>query len=49
MKPELANRIVASLKEAGINFVSYLPETRLSEILPLMQADNFFYPRACRQ
>ena len=42
MKPELANRTVAGLKDAGVNFVSYLPETRLSEILPLMQADNFF-------
>jgi sulfopyruvate decarboxylase TPP-binding subunit len=42
MKPEVANRTVAGLKDAGVNFVSYLPETRLSEILPLMQADNFF-------
>lgn len=42
MKPELANRTVAGLKDAGVNFVSYLPETRLSEILPLMQAENFF-------
>jgi len=42
MKPELANRTVAGLKGAGVNFVSYLPETRLSEILPLMQADGSF-------
>ena len=42
MKPELANRTVAGLKAAGINFVSYIPETRLSEILPLMKADDSF-------
>jgi sulfopyruvate decarboxylase TPP-binding subunit len=42
MKAELANRTVAGLKEAGINFVSYMPETRLSEILPLMKADGYF-------
>jgi len=42
MKPELANRTVAGLKEAGINFVSYIPETRLSEILPVMAADDSF-------
>jgi sulfopyruvate decarboxylase TPP-binding subunit len=33
---------VAGLKEAGVNFVSYIPETRLSEILPVMKADDFF-------
>jgi sulfopyruvate decarboxylase TPP-binding subunit len=42
MKPDLANRTVAGLKAAGINFVSYIPETRLSEILPLMRADESF-------
>lgn len=42
MKPELANRTVASLKAAGIDFVSYIPETRLSEILPVMKADGSF-------
>jgi sulfopyruvate decarboxylase subunit alpha len=42
MKAELAHRTVAGLKEAGINFVSYMPETRLSEILPLMKADESF-------
>jgi sulfopyruvate decarboxylase TPP-binding subunit len=30
------------LKEAGIDFVSYIPETRLSEILPVMKADKSF-------
>ena len=39
MKEELAKRIVQSLKEAGINFVTYLPETRLSQIVPLIKAD----------
>lgn len=42
MKPELANRIVAGLKDAGIDFISYIPETRLSEILPVLAADDSF-------
>src|SRR5262244_95719 len=42
MKAELAARIVGGLKEAGISFVSYLPETRLSQILPLMREDPSF-------
>lgn len=42
MKAELANKTVAALKEAGIDFVSYIPETRLSEILPVMKADGSF-------
>src|SRR6478609_1098243 len=42
MKAELAHRTVAGLKEEGINFVSYIPETRLSEILPLMKEDESF-------
>lgn len=42
MKAELANRTVAALKEAGIDFVTYVPETRLSEILPVMKADGSF-------
>jgi len=42
MKPELAHKTVAALKRAGIDFVSYIPETRLSEILPLMKADESF-------
>ena len=41
MKAELANRTVRS-KEAGIDFVSYIPETRLSEILPVLEADGSF-------
>ena len=42
MKPELAQRTVAGLKAAGIDFVSYIPETRLSEILPVLEADGSF-------
>ena len=42
MNVELAHRTVAALKEAGIDFVSYIPETRLSEILPVMKADESF-------
>src|SRR5215470_1830637 len=42
MKAELASRTVTGLKEAGINFVSYLPETRMSEILPLMRETGAF-------
>jgi sulfopyruvate decarboxylase TPP-binding subunit len=42
MKPELAHRTVAGLKEAGIDFVSYIPETRLSEILPVLESDRSF-------
>ena len=42
MKPDLAERTVAGLKAAGIDFVSYIPETRLSEILPVMKADGAF-------
>ena len=39
MKDELAKRLVQGLKSAGINFVTYLPETRLSQIVPLLRDD----------
>jgi sulfopyruvate decarboxylase TPP-binding subunit len=42
MEPKLAKRIVNGLSEAGIDFVTYLPETRLSQILPLMREDSSF-------
>jgi sulfopyruvate decarboxylase TPP-binding subunit len=42
MTPELAQKTVAALKAAGIDFVSYMPETRLSEILPVLKADGSF-------
>ena len=39
MKEALAKRLVQSLKDAGIDFVAYLPETRLSQIVPLIRED----------
>ncbi|HEY2986677.1 MAG TPA: thiamine pyrophosphate-binding protein [Candidatus Binatia bacterium] len=42
MEPDLANKIVSSLKGAGVNFITYVPETRLSEMLPIIQKDEFF-------
>ena len=39
MEEQLAKRLVQGLKDAGINFVTYLPETRLSQIIPLIQDD----------
>lgn len=39
MTDELAKRLVQGLKGAGINFVTYLPETRLSQIVPPMRDD----------
>jgi sulfopyruvate decarboxylase TPP-binding subunit len=39
MKDELAKRLVRGLKDAGINFITYLPETRLSQIVPLIRDD----------
>ena len=39
MKDELAKRLVQGLKSAGINCVTYLPETRLSQIVPLIRDD----------
>jgi len=42
MDNALAQGLVHALREAGVNFVTYLPETRLSQILPLMQSDKSF-------
>jgi sulfopyruvate decarboxylase TPP-binding subunit len=42
MDAALAQKLVNGLKEAGINFITYLPETRLSEILPILHADDSF-------
>jgi sulfopyruvate decarboxylase TPP-binding subunit len=39
MKNELAQLLVRGLKDAGVDFVSYLPETRLSQIVPLIRDD----------
>src|SRR6266508_2380751 len=37
MKDQLAKRLAQGLKDSGINFVTYLLETRLSQIIPLIQ------------
>jgi sulfopyruvate decarboxylase TPP-binding subunit len=37
MQEELAGKIVHGLIGAGINFMTYLPESRLSQILPLLR------------
>lgn len=42
MELELAEKIVGALKEAGISFVAYLPETRLSQITPVLREDGSF-------
>ena len=42
MNAQLAARIVNGLRDAGINFITYLPETRLSQVLPLLKESSFF-------
>jgi len=42
MTDELPRRLVNHLKAAGVNFVTYLPETRLSQIVPLIGDDPAF-------
>jgi sulfopyruvate decarboxylase TPP-binding subunit len=42
MDNALAQGLVHALREAGVDFITYLPETRLSQIVPLMQADQSF-------
>jgi sulfopyruvate decarboxylase subunit alpha len=42
VEAELANRLVGGLKRAGIDLVTYLPETRLSQILPILRQDTAF-------
>jgi len=42
MEAELAQKIVGGLKAAGIDFVTFVPETRLSEMLPHIQKDDRF-------
>lgn len=39
MQEALAKKLVNGLKAAGIDFVTYLPETRLSQIVPLIRDD----------
>lgn len=40
MDQKLAEGLVDGLRAAGVNFITYLPETRLSEIIPLLQRDS---------
>ena len=42
MENSVAQRLVTALKDSGISFVSYLPETRLSRMIPLLQKDSSF-------
>jgi sulfopyruvate decarboxylase subunit alpha len=42
LETDLAKRLVGGLKAAGIDLVTYLPETRLSQILPLLRKDSAF-------
>jgi sulfopyruvate decarboxylase TPP-binding subunit len=42
MNAEDAQNLVNALREAGIDFVAYLPETRMSEMLPVLQSDAAF-------
>lgn len=39
MDVALAKGLVAGLRGAGIDFVTYLPESRLSQMLPLLRAE----------
>lgn len=39
MEEQLAKSLVQGLKAAGINFITYLPETRLSQIIPIIRND----------
>ena len=42
MNENLAQGLVLALRAAGVDFITYLPETRLSQIIPLIQGDDFF-------
>jgi len=42
LEVELAQKLVSGLKQARIDLVTYLPETRLSQILPLLRDDPAF-------
>ncbi len=42
MNQDLAKKTVEQLQKAGIDFITYLPETRLSGILPLLEAQSSF-------
>jgi sulfopyruvate decarboxylase subunit alpha len=40
MDQDLATKTVEQLRKSGIDFITYLPETRLSELLPLLEAEK---------
>ncbi len=40
MTPQAAKRVVEGLKAAGIDFISFLPESRLSDIIPLVEQEK---------
>jgi sulfopyruvate decarboxylase TPP-binding subunit len=42
MEQQLAEGIVEGLKDGGVEVITYLPETRLSQILPLLRNDDTF-------
>ncbi|MBI4523113.1 MAG: hypothetical protein HY695_04780 [Deltaproteobacteria bacterium] len=42
MEEQLTRNIVEQLRRSGINFITYLPETRLSGILPLLESEKLF-------
>lgn len=39
MTPELAQRVCDGLRQAGVDFLTYLPESRLIDMLPLLEAE----------
>lgn len=42
MTPELAEQLVGALREGGVDFVPFLPESRLRAIIPLIEGDETF-------
>jgi sulfopyruvate decarboxylase subunit alpha len=40
MDQDLATSTVEQIRRSGIDFIAYLPETRLSELLPLLEAEE---------
>lgn len=42
MRPDTAEIVVKGLKGAGIDFVSFLPESRLNAIIPVIEKDPWF-------
>jgi sulfopyruvate decarboxylase subunit alpha len=38
--PRAAKRVVEGLKAAGVDFISFLPESRLSDIIPLLEEEK---------